>query len=151
MLNNYSPKIRNVLKKKKIKIGQRVSVNKGKKIFEGLLMPRAELGDLNSIVIKLDNGYNIGIRFEKGVKVKKSKKREPKKIKDEVKFEMGKEKYKKLKFDAKKPINMISSIVITRPKPRIGIFNRPSSLVKTQTTVKTVNAAGTKTKRPLRK
>jgi len=35
-------------------------------------MPRIELGDRNSIVLKLDNGYNIGVRFEKGIKVKKT-------------------------------------------------------------------------------
>jgi glutamyl-tRNA(Gln) amidotransferase subunit D len=123
MLNNYSQKIRNVLKKKKIKIGTRISVAKGKQKYEGLLMPRTEMGDLNSIVLKLDNGYNIGIRFEKGIKVKKSKKREPRKVKEEMKFEMGKEKVKKLKFDTKKPeIGFISTggTIISRVDYRTG-------------------------------
>jgi glutamyl-tRNA(Gln) amidotransferase subunit D len=34
-------------------------------------MPRIELGDKNCLVLKLKNGYNIGIKFEKGVKIKK--------------------------------------------------------------------------------
>jgi glutamyl-tRNA(Gln) amidotransferase subunit D len=123
MLNNYSQKIRNVLKKKKIKIGTRISVVKGKQCYEGLLMPRSEIGDTNSIVLKLDNGYNIGIRFEKGIKVKKSKKREPRKVKEEMKFEMGKENFKKLKFNAKKPeIGFISTggTIISRVDYRTG-------------------------------
>jgi len=98
MLENYSPKIRKALKG--IKIGDRISVTKGKRKYEGLLMPRTETGDKNSIVLKLDNGYNIGIRFEDKIKVKKIKKRE---LKEEVEFELGKEKFKKLKFDLKKP------------------------------------------------
>ena len=123
MLNNYSPKIRNLLKKKKIGVGDRISVVKDKKMFEGLLMPRTEIGDLNSIVIKLDNGYNIGIRFDKGTKIKKSKKREPKKIKEEMKFEMGKEKFKKLKFDPKKPkvsLVMTGGTIVSRVDYKTG-------------------------------
>lgn len=33
-------------------------------------MPRIELGDPSCLVIKLDNGYNIGINFEKGLAIK---------------------------------------------------------------------------------
>jgi len=34
-------------------------------------MPRIELGDQSSLVLKLKNGYNVGIRFEKGLRIKK--------------------------------------------------------------------------------
>src|SRR3989442_2116582 len=40
-------------------------------------MPRIELGDPSSIVIKLDNGYNVGIKFEKGVAINLLKKGKP--------------------------------------------------------------------------
>jgi glutamyl-tRNA(Gln) amidotransferase subunit D len=116
MLNNYSQKIRNALKRKKIKIGDRISVSKGKQTYEGLLMPRSEIGDTNSVVLKLDNGYNIGIRFGKGLKVKKSKKRKAKKVKEEMKF-------KKLKFDAGKPevtLIMTGGTIISRVDYRTG-------------------------------
>ena len=103
MPENYSVKINDVLKKNRINIGNRISIKKGSHVHEGLLMPRSGPGDNNSIVIKLDSGYNIGIRVEKGVKVKKSSKREPKKIKEEFDFENGKDKFKKVKFDAAKP------------------------------------------------
>lgn len=67
----YSPNIEILLKSKKIKIGDRVSVIKGKLTYEGILMPRIELGDHSSLVIKLSNGYNIGIKFEKGMKIRR--------------------------------------------------------------------------------
>lgn len=60
-----------MLKKKGIKTGSRVRITKGRQTYEGLLMPRIGLGDTNSIVLKLDNGYNIGIRFERGLKIRK--------------------------------------------------------------------------------
>ena len=34
-------------------------------------MPRITLGQSDNIVIKMDNGYNIGIKYEKGIKIKK--------------------------------------------------------------------------------
>ncbi len=34
-------------------------------------MPRIELGDTSSLVIKLSNGYNIGIKYEKDTKIRK--------------------------------------------------------------------------------
>lgn len=66
----YSPEIGSLLKSKNIKIGDRVRIAKKDSVHEGLLMPRIELGDPSSVVIKLDNGYNIGIKFEKGLNVR---------------------------------------------------------------------------------
>ncbi|MBS3055259.1 MAG: Glu-tRNA(Gln) amidotransferase subunit GatD [Candidatus Aenigmarchaeota archaeon] len=59
------------MKSKKLKIGDRVKVLKDGKEFQGFLMPRIEIGDLNSLVIKLDNGYNIGLKYEKRLKIQK--------------------------------------------------------------------------------
>ena len=67
----YSQDIEILLKSKKIKIGDRVSVTKSKLIYEGILMPRIELGDPSSLVIKLPNGYNIGIKYEKNTNVRR--------------------------------------------------------------------------------
>ena len=69
----YSKKILNILKRKKIKIGDEIEVIKNKKSYKGILMPRIELGDKNCIVLKLENGYNIGISSE-NVKIKLIKK-----------------------------------------------------------------------------
>jgi len=68
----YSEEIQTLLKNKKLKIGDRVKILKEGKEFQGFLMPRIEIGDFNSIVIKMDNGYNIGLKYEKGMKIQKS-------------------------------------------------------------------------------
>ena len=99
----YSTEIQNALKKANVKIGDRISVVKGMQTYEGLLMPRIEIGDTNSLVLKLDSGYNIGIKYEKDVKISKSRKPEPRAIKEEIAFETGKEKIGKISFDKSKP------------------------------------------------
>lgn len=121
MLENYSNKIKKALKG--ISIGERISVERGDQIYEGLLMPKTELGDENCIVLKLDNGYNIGIRFEGKMEIKKSKKKEPREIREEVEFENGKEKIEKIRFDSKKPkvsLVMTGGTVISRVDYKTG-------------------------------
>lgn len=56
---------------KGIKEGERVVVEKTGRSLEGVLMPRTELGDEEHVVIKLDNGYNIGISV-RGASIKKA-------------------------------------------------------------------------------
>jgi glutamyl-tRNA(Gln) amidotransferase subunit D len=58
----YSRKILDELKKKNIEAGDRIRISGASSVFEGLLMPRPDLGDPDIIVLKLDNGYNTGIR-----------------------------------------------------------------------------------------
>ncbi|HIE18347.1 TPA: Glu-tRNA(Gln) amidotransferase subunit GatD [Candidatus Bathyarchaeota archaeon] len=59
--------------------GDLLRIEKDGEIYEGILMPRSELGDDKHIVIKIRSGYNIGIRITpetrietKGVKAKPS-------------------------------------------------------------------------------
>ncbi|MFZ3077759.1 MAG: Glu-tRNA(Gln) amidotransferase subunit GatD [Candidatus Aenigmatarchaeota archaeon] len=86
MANDYSPAIRKLLAKNKTGIGGRIAARRGKGLFEGLLMPSSEP---DTLVLKLDSGYNVGIKFGKGVGIKKSESPEPAKIKEEEKFELG--------------------------------------------------------------
>ena len=58
----YSVKIKNALESQKISVGDLIEIKKGSKTYTGMLMPRTQ-GDSNCIVIKLANGYNIGIDF----------------------------------------------------------------------------------------
>ncbi|RLG56567.1 MAG: Glu-tRNA(Gln) amidotransferase GatDE subunit D [Candidatus Hydrothermarchaeota archaeon] len=58
----YRGKAREFLKG--ISIGDRVRITKEGRSYEGFLMPRSELGDEKHVVIKLDNGYNIGINIK---------------------------------------------------------------------------------------
>ncbi len=68
----YSKKLETELVKKKINVGDRVSLNKSGTRYEGILMPRIELGDPNCLIIKLDNGYNIGLEAS-AIKIEKLK------------------------------------------------------------------------------
>ncbi len=100
----YSGKISKVLKSKKINVGDRVIVEKGSKRYAGILMPRIELGNRNAVVLKLDNGYNVGVDFT-NAKISKSKTTEPKSVIEEERFELGKVKKEltRVKFSKSKP------------------------------------------------
>jgi len=50
--------------------GDILEVKKDKTIYEGILMP-SEFADQNVLLLKLNNGYNIGIKITPDVKVKK--------------------------------------------------------------------------------
>ena len=56
----YSEKAREFLKKNNVKVGDRVRV-KGDLVHTGVLMARFEQNEDDHIVIKLKNGYNIGL------------------------------------------------------------------------------------------
>jgi len=54
-----------------------------KKVLEGVLMPRVDLMSKDVTVIKLENGYNIGVKNSRIKKVELVKKYSPKKVKKE--------------------------------------------------------------------
>ena len=69
----YPKEIEKLFKSKGIKVGSRIRITRGKQSYEGLLMPRITLGERGNIVLKLDNGYNIGIKYDRTVRVRKMK------------------------------------------------------------------------------
>jgi glutamyl-tRNA(Gln) amidotransferase subunit D len=69
----YSREIEALLRRKGIAPGDMISVVSNRKTFEGILLPRPEFGDNEALVLKLRNGYNIGIRLGVGSKVEKLK------------------------------------------------------------------------------
>ncbi|KHO47716.1 MAG: glutamyl-tRNA(Gln) amidotransferase subunit D [archaeon GW2011_AR5] len=80
---DYSPAVKRLLSKEKVGIGDRVHIEKGKNSFEGIVMPNTGQPDL--LVVKLSNGYNIGLETE-DIKIKKLpelKKPLPKKFRHE--------------------------------------------------------------------
>jgi len=106
----YSEKVEKALKQRKIKVGDRVVVKKLGRQTEGLLMPQTGAGDPETLVIKLDNGYNVGIKF-KNAGIVKSKTKEPKAIGQQEGYELGKtsKSAMKIKFNPKNPpISIIS-------------------------------------------
>jgi len=92
----YSKEVEAYLRRKGISIGDIVKVVKAGKVYEGVLMPRIDVGDTSCLVIKLSNGYNVGIKFDKQTSIEKMSKG----------FEIGKEEKKevsKLVFDKSLP------------------------------------------------
>ena len=93
MLENYSPGIQKSLKRINASVGDRIKVTKKGETYEGLVMPRIKLGDKNSLVLKLNSGYNIGVRHETGVKMSKVKiPKKPKSKPLELKFDKNRPK-----------------------------------------------------------
>jgi glutamyl-tRNA(Gln) amidotransferase subunit D len=60
----YRGRVLEILRQADVKPGDKVRVEKGGRIYEGVLMPRSELGDDWHLVLKLPNGYNVGISIE---------------------------------------------------------------------------------------
>jgi len=61
----YSKKVLNLFEKHSIDIGSSVKlVTKDGREYSGIIMPRSEFGDAECVVLKLENGYNIGIRVD---------------------------------------------------------------------------------------
>lgn len=59
----YSEKIRGLLKKEGIDTGDTVEFERGKIKITGTLMPNTEANGEDILVIKLANGYNVGVSF----------------------------------------------------------------------------------------
>lgn len=71
--------------------GDVVEIKKGGKTYRGRVMPRHAFSGKNIIVLKLDNGYNIGIKITKDCSVKVLKKGGKKeKMKKEIRVSEGK-------------------------------------------------------------
>jgi glutamyl-tRNA(Gln) amidotransferase subunit D len=101
----YSASVRRVLSGKGIGIADRVRVTRVGKVFVGLLMPRPDAGDPGTIIIKLDNGYNVGIRMSPGVAIEKDSRRPPEEVLEEERYELGRtaKGLLSVKFDPGKP------------------------------------------------
>lgn len=65
----YPARLQKFFTRKKIKIGDRISLKSGKNVFSGILMPRTAGGEC--IILKLENGYNIGLKYGRSITIKK--------------------------------------------------------------------------------
>jgi glutamyl-tRNA(Gln) amidotransferase subunit D len=70
--SGYSGEALGILKKAKVEIGDRIRVSNKGRVYEGILIPRSEYGDEKHIVIKLKNGYNIGVRVAEYTQIEKT-------------------------------------------------------------------------------
>jgi glutamyl-tRNA(Gln) amidotransferase subunit D len=69
--SGYRGKALQAITKAKITIGDRIRATKGEQAYEGILIPRSEYADENHIVIKLKNGYNLGITLTPETSIEK--------------------------------------------------------------------------------
>lgn len=68
-LQGYKGLALKVLTHSKVAIGDELTVKAVNGDFQGILMPRSELGDDSHVVLKLKNGYNIGVRISEESKL----------------------------------------------------------------------------------
>ncbi len=59
------------IKKAQAEIGDIIRIARKSETYEGILIPRSESGDEKHIVIKMKNGYNIGIRITTDAKIER--------------------------------------------------------------------------------
>ncbi len=60
----YSKEMESLFGKTGVGVGDTVEISSENGNFEGVIMPRPEIGDLSILVLKLKSGYNIGIRLD---------------------------------------------------------------------------------------
>jgi glutamyl-tRNA(Gln) amidotransferase subunit D len=70
-LLGYKGKALSVLAKSEVQVGDLIRILKNGTTYEGILIPRSELGDDKHIVIKIKSGYNIGVEVTAATKIEK--------------------------------------------------------------------------------
>jgi len=65
----YSDEISQILEEKGLQLGDRIKVTDSDTTYEGLLMPRENSGNPNYLVLKLDDGYNVGVKLEEDTSI----------------------------------------------------------------------------------
>jgi glutamyl-tRNA(Gln) amidotransferase subunit D len=70
-LTGYKGQARKTIQEADAEIGDLLRVTKDGQTYEGILIPRSEYGNEDHIVIKLKNGYNIGIHLTPNTKIEK--------------------------------------------------------------------------------
>jgi glutamyl-tRNA(Gln) amidotransferase subunit D len=68
-LLGYKGKALSALAKSEVQIGDLIRISKNGVTYEGILIPRSELGDDKHIVIKIKSGYNIGVEVTAATKI----------------------------------------------------------------------------------
>ncbi len=62
--SGYTGRVLEIIQKHGLQVGDRISARNDRLSLSGILMPRSELDDDWHIIVKLDDGYNVGISIE---------------------------------------------------------------------------------------
>lgn len=65
----YRGEVQKILRAASVRIGDKVKIESRNRTYLGVLMPRTELGDPDHLVLKLPNGYNVGVRVDSATKI----------------------------------------------------------------------------------
>ena len=84
--------VENILKRVNAEEGDLIEIKVDDEKIKGILMPHHEFSDENIIIVKLSNGYNIGIEVKKNIKIKVLERKKKKTVKK-----------RKIPFDPDKP------------------------------------------------
>ena len=63
-----------ILKKVNAELGDTIKIKKGRRTYEGILMPHHEFSGDDIVIIKLKNGYNVGIEISEDTSIEVLKK-----------------------------------------------------------------------------
>jgi len=69
--SGYKGEALRLLKAADCSVGDIIKVTKKGKSYEGILIPRAEIGDYTVVIVKMKSGYNVGIKVDADVKIEK--------------------------------------------------------------------------------
>ncbi|MFQ6106738.1 MAG: Glu-tRNA(Gln) amidotransferase subunit GatD [Thermoplasmata archaeon] len=72
----YEGVVKKILDGADADVGDHIMVTRGKDSFKGIVMPHVEFSGKDILTLKLDNGYNIGIKMDDTCKVNLIQKRE---------------------------------------------------------------------------
>ena len=70
-LSGYKGEALTAIREANAEIGDMIRMTRDGQTYEGILIPRSEYGDEKHLVIKLKNGYNIGIRITPDTRIEK--------------------------------------------------------------------------------
>jgi glutamyl-tRNA(Gln) amidotransferase subunit D len=70
-VSGYKGQALAVIREAEAEIGDVLRITKNRQIYEGILIPRSEYGDEKHVVIKLKNGYNLGIQITRDTKMER--------------------------------------------------------------------------------
>ena len=84
--------VENILKRVNAGEGDLIEIKVDDEKIKGILMPHHEFSDENIIIVKLSNGYNIGVEVKKNIKINVLEKKKEKTVKK-----------RKIPFDPDKP------------------------------------------------
>jgi glutamyl-tRNA(Gln) amidotransferase subunit D len=69
--SGYKGEALRLLKQADCDIGDIIKVTSKGKVYEGILIPRSELGEGTIVIVKMKSGYNVGIKVTKDAKIER--------------------------------------------------------------------------------